>query len=82
VLVEGHTDNQPIVGDLPYADNWGLGFARADRVRAFLMESSVPGKNMTALTRAQYSPLGANDSAEGRAANRRVEIVIGAPTGG
>jgi chemotaxis protein MotB len=80
VRIEGHTDNQPIA-DLPYADNWGLGFSRADRVRASLMESGVPGANLTALTRGQFSPLAANDTPERRAVNRRVEVVIGAAAG-
>lgn len=78
VRVEGHTDNQAIK-DLPFADNWGLGFARADRVRDFLMkEGGIAGDRLIALSRAQFDPLAANDTPEGRALNRRVEIVIGA----
>lgn len=78
VRVEGHTDNQA-VQDLPFADNWGLGFARADRVREFLMkDGGVSGSRLEALSRAQFEPLTTNDTAEGRKQNRRVEIVIGA----
>jgi chemotaxis protein MotB len=78
VRVEGHTDNQPIE-ELPFADNWGLGFARADRVREYLSgKGGVQSDRLTALTRAQYQPLSDNQTAEGRARNRRVEIVIGA----
>lgn len=77
VTVEGHTDNQ--APEEPYADNWTLGFARADRVREFLMrEGGVEAARLTALSRAQFEPLAANDSADGRRQNRRVEIVIGA----
>lgn len=76
IRVEGHTDNQPI-RDLPFADNWGLGFARADRVRSFLMkQSGIAGDRLTALSRSAYEPLGDNATAEGRALNRRVELVI------
>lgn len=73
VRIEGHTDSQP-VQDLPFADNWGLGYARADRVREYLMRSGKLGsKNVTALSRADQDPLGTS-----AAANRRVEIVVGA----
>jgi chemotaxis protein MotB len=78
VRVEGHTDNQPIQ-ELPFADNWGLGFARADRVREFLSkQGGVAQDRLTALSRAQFQPLGDNATPEGRARNRRVEIVVGA----
>ncbi len=71
VKIEGHTDSQP-VQDLPFADNWGLGFARANGVREYLMRSGkLSGKNVTALSRADHDPLGPT-----AAANRRVEIVV------
>lgn len=77
VTVEGHTDNQ--APEEPYADNWMLGFARADRVREFLMrDGGVDASRLTALSRAQFEPIASNDSADGRRQNRRVEIVIGA----
>jgi chemotaxis protein MotB len=77
IKVEGHTDNQP-VKDLPFADNWGLGSARADRVRDVLMQGGVSGDHLEAVSRADKSPLGDNKTPEGRAQNRRIEIVIGA----
>ena len=77
VEIVGHTDDQ-VPQDLPYADNWGLGFARADRVREFLMkDGGVSASRLTALSRAQYEPLASNDTPEGRKQNRRVEIVVG-----
>ena len=77
IVIEGHTDNQPIK-DMPFADNWGLGLARADRVRAFLMnKSGLAGANLTTLSRAQFAPLGDNNTPEGRTRNRRVEIIVG-----
>jgi len=79
VRIVGHTDNQP-VKDLPYADNWGLGFARADRVRDFLTQThdGLSGERLTASSRAQYDPLASNSTPEGRKENRRVEIIVGA----
>ena len=65
IKVEGHTDNQPIQ-DLPFADNWGLGFARADRVRELLMQNGVPSKGLTVLSRGDADPLTSNDTPEGR----------------
>ncbi|MEN6626804.1 MAG: hypothetical protein ABFD69_11330 [Candidatus Sumerlaeia bacterium] len=72
IKIEGHTDSDP-VKDLPFADNWGLGFARADRVRDYLMQSTkLNAKNVSALSRADLDPIGNT-----AAANRRVEIVVG-----
>lgn len=77
ILIEGHTDNQP-VESLPFADNWGLGFARADRVREYLMrQGNVPASRLIAQTRAGAAPVADNGTPEGRARNRRVEIIIG-----
>jgi chemotaxis protein MotB len=76
IHVEGHTDNQAPAP--PYADNWRLGFARADSVREYLMrDGDVDASRLTALSRAQFEPLASNDSSDGRRQNRRVEIVIG-----
>ena len=76
VLIEGHTDSDQ-VASLPFADNWGLGLARADKVRAWMMDQGVAGNRLTAASRAHFEPLDSNDTAEGKMANRRVEIIIG-----
>lgn len=71
VRIEGHTDDQPIV-DLPFPDNWALGFARADGVRDWLMSNNIlPAEALIPISRANQAPR------EGHPA-RRVEIVIGA----
>lgn len=75
IKVIGHTDNQP-VKDLPYADNYQLGFSRADRVREYLMKEGGLDQLET-VSLAGKSPLASNDTPEGRKKNRRVEIVIG-----
>ncbi|MDE2140963.1 MAG: OmpA family protein [Elusimicrobia bacterium] len=74
VLVEGHTDDVPIVSG-PYRTNWELSVARAASVIAVLTKDGVPPARLIAAGYGPYHPLAAND-AEGRARNRRVEIVI------
>ena len=75
-MVEGHTDNVPFNrGDL--IDNWDLSVKRATAVvRVLQNKYGLSPTMMTAAGRGEYQPLGANDSAEGKAANRRTRIVI------
>jgi chemotaxis protein MotB len=75
-MVEGHTDNVPFNrGDL--LDNWDLSVKRATAVvRVLQNKYRLNPSMMTAAGRSEYQPLGANDSAEGKAANRRTRIVI------
>lgn len=74
LVIEGHTDNQPVF-DLPFADNWGLGNARADAVRKFLAEDGgLPLDSVGVSTRSYHAPRGDNATPEGRALNRRVEL--------
>ncbi len=76
VRVEGHTDDVPIQ-TAKYASNWDLSTARATRVVALLIQ--VSGIDPTRLSAAGYSefhPRVPNDSEEGRARNRRTDIVI------
>ncbi|HOE96520.1 MAG TPA: flagellar motor protein MotB, partial [Candidatus Sumerlaeota bacterium] len=79
IRIEGHTDNTPVGDTLPFADNWGVGFARADRVREYLARRGVPAARMRAISAAEYEPRASNDTSEGRARNRRVEVVIAEP---
>jgi len=74
VVVSGHTDNVPI-NSLRYPSNWALSEARANAVRQILASRVEPGR-MTAQGLADTQPVGANDSAANRAANRRVEITL------
>lgn len=76
ILVEGHTDGVAIRGALAerFATNWELAGARAARVVRALEDSGVEGAKLAAVSRADKQPLGPNDSAESRAANRRIEI--------
>jgi OOP family OmpA-OmpF porin len=70
VRVEGHTDS---VGDETY--NEQLGQRRADSVRQFLVDQGIDGGRITAVSFGETQPEVSNDTPEGRAQNRRVEIV-------
>lgn len=76
IRIEGHTDDQPVF-DLPFADNWGLGVARADSVRRFLNErAGLPPDRVAIVSRSFYDPLAGGSSRAARIRNRRVEIVV------
>jgi type VI secretion system protein ImpK len=74
VLVTGHTDNVPI-RTLRFPSNWQLSKERAEAVRDILART-VAADRLTAEGRADTEPLVANDTAEHRALNRRVEIKL------
>ncbi len=79
IHVEGHTDNNPIYGQLQdrYATNWELSTARATTVLRYLIEETgMAPKVFAALGYADTRPAASNDTEEGRAQNRRVEIVL------
>lgn len=75
-MVEGHTDDQPIRNAV-LQDNWDLSVKRATSVVRVLQEEfGVEPQRMTAAGRSYYMPVATNDTAEGRAKNRRTRIVI------
>ena len=74
--VEGHTDDVPVRAGAAYADNWALSSLRASTVVSLLVGGGVDGGNLQAVGYGEHHPLVANDSPEGRAANRRTEIVL------
>jgi len=79
IQVEGHTDNNPIYGRLQqqYPTNWELSTARATTVLRFLIEQTgMNPKDFSATGYADTRPAVSNDSEEGQAQNRRVEIVL------
>ena len=76
VMVEGHTDNVPIKTSL-YKDNWDLSVARAITiVRMLTSNYSILPMRLTAAGRGEYMPKVSNDTPEGRALNRRTEIIL------
>lgn len=76
ILVEGHTDNVPISTEC-MVDNWDLSVKRATSiVRLMQTKFSVQPIRMTAGGRSEYLPKTTNATTEGRAVNRRTEIII------
>jgi chemotaxis protein MotB len=76
-MVEGHTDNVPYKRGGDLLDNWDLSVKRATAVIRVLQEKyGLNPAKMTAAGRSEYQPVNDNDSAEGKAANRRTRIVI------
>ena len=77
VLIEGHTDNDAYQGGGVIADNWDLSTKRATAIVTILGENKkVNRQNLTAAGRSEYAPLVSNATAEGKAKNRRIEIIL------
>jgi chemotaxis protein MotB len=79
IRIEGYTDNVPIGGSLrkKFPTNWELSTQRATNVLRFLQdEGGVDGGKLVAAGYGEYRPIADNDSLEGRAQNRRIEIVL------
>ncbi len=75
ISVEGHTDSIPI-STPRFPSNWELSSARAISVLRFLQEQGIDQERMRAIGYAETRPLESNDSPAGRAANRRVELLL------
>jgi chemotaxis protein MotB len=78
VQIGGHTDNIPIAaGRRAFATNWALSAARAVNVVQFLEEEvDIDAARMSAVGYGEHRPIAGNDTPEGRALNRRIEIVL------
>ncbi len=76
IRVEGHTDDVPISGALAsrYPTNWELAGARAASVVRLMAEGGVEASRMRAVSSGEFTPRAPNDSDQGRAQNRRIEI--------
>ena len=74
-LIAGHTDNVPISSGR-YESNWALSTARAVEVVTFLQENGVEPKKIAAAGYGEYDPVASNDTEEGKALNRRIEIIL------
>jgi chemotaxis protein MotB len=74
--IEGHTDNVPI-HTAEFDSNWELSAARATHIaRLFLEMNALPPDRLSAAGYAEFHPVASNDTAEGRAENRRVDLVV------
>lgn len=79
IQIEGYTDAMPIRGSLKrqFASNWELSTQRATTVVRFLQENSgLEGRYLSAVGYGPFRPVASNDTVEGRAENRRIEIVL------
>ncbi len=74
--IEGHTDNSPI-HTAEFDSNWELSSARATRIaRLFLDLKAMPAERISAAGFAEFHPVASNATADGRAQNRRVDLVV------
>lgn len=75
IMIEGHTDNVPIKTAM-YKDNWDLSAARATSIVRLLAEKGIEPTRLTAAGRGEFQPRASNDTSEGKALNRRTEIIL------
>lgn len=77
VLIEGHTDNVPYAGNGTLDDNWDLSVKRATTIVKILLENrGIDPANLTAAGKSKYVPVAENETATGKARNRRIEVVL------
>ncbi|MBN2669966.1 MAG: OmpA family protein [Bacteroidales bacterium] len=77
VMIEGHTDNVPYKGSNGIDDNWDLSVKRSTAiVKILLNNKNLLPERVIAAGRSEFVPISANDSSEGRAKNRRTEIIL------
>ena len=78
IRIEGHTDNVQIVGLLAkrYPTNWELSAARAINVARHLQDEGIDPGQLSAVAYGEWKPVATNDTAEGKAKNRRIEIIL------
>ncbi len=73
--VNGHTDSSPI-STPQFPNNWALGAARAITVTQALIAAGLPGKKVAAASYGDTSPVETNETSDGRAQNRRIDIAV------
>ena len=77
VLIEGHTDDDPYAGSGAITNNWDLSTKRATAIVGILSENvKINKQKLTAAGRSEFSPLASNATPEGKAKNRRIEIIL------
>ncbi|MBF0329159.1 MAG: OmpA family protein [Nitrospirae bacterium] len=76
ILIEGHTDNVPLSRG-KYTSNWELSTARASSILNFFITKGLDPNRFSIAGYAEYRPVALNDTEEGKAKNRRVELIIG-----
>lgn len=77
VLIEGHTDNVPYSATGLISGNWDLSVKRATAIVKILTENpAIDAANIIAAGRSEYDPVATNDTADGKAKNRRIEVIL------
>lgn len=77
VMIEGHTDSDPYIGNDNLSGNWDLSTKRATEiVKLLLKNNKIKAENLTAAGRGQHQPLATNKTAAGKAKNRRIEVIL------
>jgi len=78
IRIEGHTDNKAIVGPLTqrYPTNWELSAGRAINVARYLQKQGIEPGSLSSAAYGEFKPVADNSTFEGRAKNRRIEIVL------
>ncbi|KAB2814125.1 OmpA family protein [Phaeocystidibacter luteus] len=77
IMVEGHTDDDAYRGSGQVRDNWDLSVMRATSVVKILQQNQgIDPQRITAAGRGEHLPVADNDSAEGKAKNRRIEVIL------
>lgn len=77
ILIEGHTDDDPYKGNAQLSGNWDLSTKRATAIVQILRENTgINPENLTAAGRGEFAPVASNDTSEGKAKNRRIEVIL------
>ncbi len=78
IRVVGHTDDRMVIPDFPriYKTNWELSVHRATHMLRVLEDEGIAPERMQAVEMSMYHPVASNDTEEGKAENRRVEIYL------
>ena len=77
ILIEGHTDSDPYIGNENLSGNWDLSTKRATEIVKILLKNKrIKPENLTAAGRGEHLPLASNKAAVGKAKNRRIEVIL------
>lgn len=77
ILIEGHTDDDPYKGNEQLSGNWDLSTKRATAIVNILRENpAIKPENLTAAGRGEFAPVESNETAAGKAKNRRIEVIL------
>lgn len=77
ILIEGHTDTDPYIGNENLSGNWDLSTKRATEiVKLMLKNKQIKPENLTAAGRGEHQALASNQTAAGKAKNRRIEVIL------